>query len=207
MKNKKQNILRIVLISVMIIGILVTIFLGLNLGNEYGQSSYLEISLGKDFNSNDVKSICEEVLGQKVTVQKIEIFETSVIVKAKNIDEEKIEELLNKINEKYETEITKDGISIGEIPNYSAIDIAKPYVVPVLISAVLIVAYIGVRYRKNDVIKLILEYVGELVITFVLLLSAYAIFRIPVNHFAMPIAICAMICYTMLALKKMEELR
>ena len=103
--------------------------------------------------------------------------------------------------------VTKDGISIGEIPNYSAIDIAKPYVVPVLISAVLIVAYIGVRYRKNDVIKLILEYVGELVITFVLLLSAYAIFRIPVNHFAMPIAICAMICYTMLALKKMEELR
>ena len=207
MKTNKQNILRILLIIIILIGICITLIKGLNWNLEYGSSQALQITLGKDFEVNDIKNIVKEVINDKVTVQKVEIFETSVLVKVKNISDEQLETILSKINEKYELELTQDDIGISQIPNYRGRDIVKPYIVPIIIWIALTLVYIAVRYRKTNILKTILEILVELVITIILLLSVYAIFRLPINSATMGIALAVMICYILLALRKINKLK
>ena len=206
MKNNKQNIMRIILILVLIIGIGITAIKGLNWSMEYGKVKTMQISLGKDFETNDIKNIVEESTGSKAIAQKVEIFETTALIKLKSLSDEQVDDILNKINEKYELELTKDDITIEEIPNYKGRDIIKPYIVPTIISVVLILAYTAIAYRKSISIKLMLDILGELIITVLLLLSIYAIFRIPVNSTTMGIAIAAIICYILAALRKMDKI-
>ena len=207
MKTNKQNILRILLIIIILIGICITLIKGLNWNLEYGSSQALQITLGKDFEVNDIKNIVKEVINDEVTVQKVEIFETSVLVKVKNISDEQLETILSKINEKYELELTQDDIGISQIPNYRGRDIVKPYIVPIIIWIALTLVYIAVRYRKTNILKTILEILVELVITIILLLSVYAIFRLPINSATMGIALAVMICYILLALRKINKLK
>lgn len=206
MKTNKQNIMRIILILIMIIGIGITAIKGLNWSMEYGKVKTMQISLGKEFEVNDVKNIVEEVTRSKAIAQKVEIFETTVLIKVKNLSDEQVDNILNKINEKYELEITKGDIAIEEIPNYRGRDIVKPYTLPTIISIGLILVYIAVTYRKTINIKLMLEIIGEIVITVILLLSIYAIFRIPVNSTTMGITMAAIIAYILVALKKLDKM-
>lgn len=206
MKNNKQNITRIILILIMIIGIGITAIKGLNWSMEYEKVKTMQISMGKEFETKDIKNIVEEVTESKAIIQKVEIFETSVLIKVKSFSDEQVDDILNKINEKYELEITKDDITIEEISNYRGRDILKPYIAPTIISIVLILAYIAIAYRKTISLKLILEILGEIIITVILLLSVYAIFRIPVNSLTMGIAMAAIIAYILAALRKIDKM-
>jgi len=206
MKTNKQNIMRIILILIMIVGIGITAIKGLNWSMEYGKVKTMQMSLGKDFEVNDIKNIVEDVIGSKAIVQKVEIFETSVLIKTKSLSDEQVEDILSKINEKYELELTKNDIAIEEISNYRGRDIVKPYIVPSIISTILILAYVAIVYRKSINIKIVLDILGEIAITLILLLSAYAIFRIPVNSTTMGISMAAIICYILAALRKMDKL-
>ena len=108
MKNitTKNKILIIILILVIIAGILVTANIGLNFDLRYEKSQKIELNLGKEFETSDIKNITNEIFpNQEVIIQKVELYKDTVCIIAKEITEEQRNNIVEKVNEKYGTEL------------------------------------------------------------------------------------------------------
>ena len=192
MKNmSKKKLIVIILIAIIIIaGITITLTKGLNYDLRYQDTKRVELYLGKDFKIADIKQITDEVLpDQAVLIQKIEVYEDSISIISKDITDEQKTNLVNKVNEKYETELNADDIETTTIPHTRGRDIVKPYILPFIIATVIILAYMAVRYHKLGSIKTVLKIAGICILAQIILLSVIAITRIPVGRLTIPMVI------------------
>lgn len=181
--SKKTKILALLVAVIIIIGIIITLTIGLNFNLRYQESKRIELYLGKDFEISDIKQITDEMLpNQKVIIQKVEVYEDSVSIIAKDITDEQKTNIINKVNEKYETELSADSTEITTIPHTRGRDIIKPYVLPFIIATVIILVYMAVRYYKLGMMKTIFKTAVLLVIAQAVLLSVIAIARIPIGR-------------------------
>lgn len=188
--TKKQKMIIAIIILIIIAGIIITATMGLNFDLRFQESKKVELYLGKDFEIKDIKEITNEVMpNQYVIVQKVEVYEDSVSIIAKDINDEQKQNLVNKVNEKYGTEISNDTTEIVTIPHTRGRDLVKPYILPFAISMIIILVYMAVRYRKLGVIKTVLQTIFVCILTQVVLLSIIAITRIPVGRLTMPISV------------------
>lgn len=188
--TKKQKMIIAIIILIIIAGIIITATMGLNFDLRFQESKKVELYLGKDFEIKDIKQITNEVMpNQYVIVQKVEVYEDSVSIIAKDINDEQKQNLVNKVNEKYGTEISNDTTEIVTIPHTRGRDLVKPYILPFAISMIIILVYMAVRYRKLGVIKTVLQTIFVCILTQVVLLSIIAITRIPVGRLTMPVSI------------------
>ena len=62
----------------------------------------------------------------------------------------------------------------------------RPYIVPIIISAIAIIIYAGIRFRKLDSKKVVMNLVSLITITVLSILSVIAIIRFPVNTLVIP---------------------
>ena len=69
-------------------------------------------------------------------------------------------------------------------------DIITPYIIPLIIATGLIVVYYSIRFRG---VREILELLLKLVLTEGIIYSVYALTRLPVNSFTIPIGMLAYI--------------
>ena len=192
MKNitKKQKIIFAIIALIIIIGAVITLTIGLNFDLRYQEAKRIELYLEKDYEISDIKQITDETIpDQNVIIQKVEVFEDSVRIIAKEITEEQKQNLVNKINEKYETELDAESTEIVTIPHTRGRDIVKPYIIPFAIATIIILVYMGVRYRKLGTIKTILKTVIVSIIAQAVLLSLIAIIRIPIGRLTIPMVI------------------
>ena len=192
MKNitKKQKIIFAIIALIIIIGAVITLTIGLNFDLRYQEAKRIELYLEKDYEISDIKQITDEIIpDQNVIIQKVEVFEDSVRIIAKEITEEQKQNLVNKINEKYETELDAESTEIVTIPHTRGRDIVKPYIIPFAIATIIILVYMGVRYRKLGTIKTILKTVIVSIIAQAVLLSLIAIIRIPIGRLTIPMVI------------------
>ena len=127
--------------------------------------------------------------GTEVVIQKVEVFEDTVSIRAQDITDEQKQGIIDKVNEKYGTEISKDDIETETIPNTRGRDIIKPYILPFSIATLIILVYIAVRYRKLKVLKTVLKTIFILILSQVVLLSIMAITRIPIGIVTIPLII------------------
>lgn len=187
-KNKSKFILILVAL-IIIIGIAITATMGLNVSLKYQSSQKIEIYLAKEFEISDVRKIVNEIMpGADAIIQKVEVFEDTVAITAKEISDENKQNIITKINEKFATEIKAENIEISNIPAEKEIDIAKTYAIPIGIVTVAILIYMAIRYAKLGAIKVVLKTILVLIVTELMLLSVMAITRIPVCEFTMPAA-------------------
>lgn len=192
MKNitKKQKIVFAIIALIIIVGAVITLTIGLNFDLRYEETKRVELYLGKDFEVSDIKEITNETIpNQSVIIQKVEVFEDSVRIIAKEITEEQKQNLVNKINEKYETEIEADSTEIVTIPHTRGRDIVKPYIIPFTIATIITLVYMAVRYKKLGIAKTVLKTVIVSIIAQALLLSVIAITRIPIGRLTIPMVI------------------
>lgn len=192
MKNitKKQKIVFAIIALIIIVGAVITLTIGLNFDLRYEETKRVELYLGKDFEVSDIKEITNETIpNQSVIIQKVEVFEDSVRIIAKEITEEQKQNLVNKINEKYETEIEVDSTEIVTIPHTRGRDIVKPYIIPFTIATIITLVYMAVRYKKLGIAKTVLKTVIVSIIAQALLLSVIAITRIPIGRLTIPMVI------------------
>ncbi len=188
--NQKQKIFILIIAIIIIVGIIVTATIGLNYDLRYQETQRIELYIEKSFEVSDIKNIVEEVMsGTPVLIQKIEIYEDTIGIVAKDISEEQKEEIVNKINEKYETELVAEDIEIKSIPNTRGRDLLKPYILPFSIATIIILVYFTVRYYKLGIPKTLLTTIISLILSQVILLSIIAITRIPVGRVTMPMVI------------------
>lgn len=188
--NKKTKIVALVVAVIMIVGIIVTMTVGFNFDLRYQEAKKIQLYLEKDFNIADIKQITNETLpNQKVVIQKVEVYEDTVSILAKEMTEEQKTELIQKINEKYGTELSADSTEITTVPHTRGRDIIRPYIAPFMIATVIILVYMAVRYYKLGMIKTIAKTIATAVLMQVILASIMAITRIPIGRVTIPLVL------------------
>ena len=188
MKNKMIEYIVIALI--ILVGIVSIFAFKLNFTLMYGEHSTIKVYLGKSYNLQDIKQIAEEAFGkQEIIYQEIETFGDSIAITVKEATDEQISNLESKLKEKYEIETTEQLLQTNRVGHLRGRDIVAPYVVPITISTIIVLVYIGIRYSKLEVFKVVFTLLLRLIITEALLLSAIAICRIPIGIYTMPVAI------------------
>lgn len=186
MENKKKVILILIpMVTIIVAGIVMICLKGFNYSLLYSNTQRLNIYMDKEFNVEDIKTITNEVFGDKqVKVQKANQFGTVASIVASEITEEQQNSLMEKINTKYEITLDKEtDIALMNIPQARAWDLVKIYVSPLLTITLISITYMALRFRKNGIIKSLVEPVVSLVLIMALYVSVVAIVRIPVNEF------------------------
>lgn len=154
-----------------------------NIGLKYSNNVQLGVNIGKDFDIKDIKSIASEVFeNQRVIVQYIELYRDMVKITVEDATDEQIEVLNNKINEKYEIENEVSSIEVTKNDGVDLKNLVKQIAIPVAISAIIIMAYAMCIFRKIGVWAVLYRLLIALVGTQAILMSVYAIVRLPVNN-------------------------
>ena len=167
---------------------------GFNKDVPYKDNVTIYVSIGKDFDVKEMKNIAKEVFGnQRVVVQVVELYKDMVSFTIDEASDEdlkpKIEELNNKINEKYELENTVENINTVHNPKVKLMDLISPYIWPVCICTLLVFIYAMVRYRKLGSFRTLGKYIVGVVGIELLYLSLIAITRLPINQLVIPIGL------------------
>ena len=191
MKFIKSKQLKIILIALIIIaGIVMIAVKGFNFDLKYQDTQRIELYIQTQFEISDIEQITDEVFGnQKVMIQKVEVFEDSVLITTTSISDEQKNDLITKVNEKYGSEINAEEIQINNVPHTRGRDIIKPYVMPFAIAVIATLIYLGVRYYKLNMAKVLFKSIGILLLTQILLFSVIAITRIPIGRLTIPMVI------------------
>ncbi|MFR3919992.1 MAG: hypothetical protein ACLTXD_02395 [Clostridia bacterium] len=188
-----KKIAQIILICLVLAGIIVIATLGFNVGVRYGENTQININIEKEFDSKDIRNIAKEVFGnQSVIVEHVEIYKDVVQITVKDATDEQIAELNNKINEKYKLSndlSNADDVLVARNANTRLRDLVMPYILPISISAAIIVIYEVIRFRKLGVWKVLYEAILAIIAPQAVLFSIYAIARIPVNRLTAAISI------------------
>ncbi len=177
-----KKIVLLGLILLIIAGIVVVALKGFNVDLMLEQHEAINIVIGKEINIKDVKEICKEVFKNKQTIiRTVDLFNDSFNIGVESITDEEKNELINKLNEKYGTELKIEELNVYTVSNVRIRDLIRPYITPVFISIIVIVSYLIIRFRKMSVIKLLGKLIGTIVLTEALIASIIAITRIPVT--------------------------
>lgn len=187
MKNK----ILLGLAIVILIGAIIIATAGFNVDLSYKGYNLIDVSIGQDFNVSDIKAITNEVFGKsKVEIQKAGDFKDNVVIKVSGDVTNEQKELLNaKINEKYGIENPIDSMNVNYIPRFRLLDVVKPYVMPLVISTVIILVYMAIRFRKIGVSKVLYQSIVLTGLAELLYFSIIAITRYPFNRLVMPVAV------------------
>ena len=201
MKNKK--IISLALVLLIIAGLVVVLLKGFNVDFMLKQHDSIEYTMNSDFEMTDVENIASEVLkDKKFEIRVIELFNDAVSIHAETITKEEAETITKKLDEKYKKleeitntenvetapEVSSDAVEYKIIsnPKIKLSSLFRPYIVPIIISAIAIIIYAGIRFRKLDSKKVVMNLVSLITITVLSILSVIAIIRFPVNTLVIP---------------------
>ena len=189
-----KKIVYAILVCIIIAGAVITCTIGLKADIVYSKNVELEVYIGKTFEIKDIEKIVDEVFqNERHIVRNIEFFNDMITITLPEKSDEqlapKIEELNTKINEKYEIENKVEDITISHNPKIKLSSILKPYIMPIVISLVIILIYVAIRYRKLGVLKTIISYILTVGAVEAVYLSILAITRFPINRLVIPIGL------------------
>ena len=201
----KKKILCIIFVIICIIDIAITAIKGLNVGLYFGEGYNISFS-ESNINLKDIKSIAKDVFGNKFVVQKVEFFDNSCIIKVKSVNDEQINNLCTKLNEKYSSDLKSTDVKVEHISNVRVRNIVEPYIIPTILSLLIVLGYYAIRFKGASQM---FGLVKTLLIVDVLIYSVYAIGRLPINVLTMPILIITYVLvvlgYTVYSEKQKES--
>ena len=141
-------------------------------------------------------------------VQTIEIYQDMVTIRAKSISNEQKDSIVNKIKENYEFEQTAEKTEIKDIPATRIRDMFKKYVLPFVLSFIIILVYMVVRYRQKGILNVFAQTMAIPVLCEILLIGLIAITRIPVGVYTPTLVLVvylASITYTVIKVEKQAD--
>ena len=185
-----KKVIQILLICLMISGIIVICTAGFNVGLKYAENTQIDINIGKEFKTEDVKSIAKEVFKNKrVMVEQVELYKDMAQITVKDASDEEINELNTKMNEKYELDNEISDIDVIKNSNTKLRYLVKPYILPIAISVALIVVYGMIIFKKQGIWKVLYKMLIAIVEPQAILFSLYAVTRLPINRLTSVISI------------------
>lgn len=183
----KKIIFRCIIVVIFIASIITTFKLGMKVSPYYGEGETIIFQCTKDINVKEIEDISKQVFeNQVILVQRVEFFNNSIQIKVQKIEDGDIKDLCAKVNEKYGTELEESDFNTRHSSNIQLRSIIRPYIMPVIISAIIILFYYAIRYKgTSEMIRLVINgIIGE-----GLLYSLYALGRIPITVITLPIAL------------------
>lgn len=207
-----KKLIYAILACIIIAGVVITLTIGLKVDLIYSKNAEIDIYIEKVVNIEEIRAIAKEVFpNEKVMVNQIELFEDMVAITVTDRADEnlkdQIEQLKTKINEKYGSDIETADITIIHNPKVKLSSIIKPYIAPIAISAVIILVYVIVRYRKLGIIKTALSYLLYTGAVQAVFFGVLAISRFPINRFVVPVVLMLyIITITALSFKNEKKL-
>lgn len=207
-----KKLIYAILACIIIAGVVITLTIGLKVDLIYSKNAEIDIYVEKVVNIEEIRAIAKEVFpNEKVMVNQIELFEDMVAITVTDRADEnlkdQIEQLKTKINEKYGSDIETADITIIHNPKVKLSSIIKPYIAPIAISAVIILVYVIVRYRKLGIIKTALSYLLYTGAVQAVFFGVLAISRFPINRFVVPVVLMLyIITITALSFKNEKKL-
>lgn len=197
-KSKTLKIMYIVAIIVIIAGIVATCVWKTNISLLYSEHTRIDVYLGKEYKIEDLKQIASEVFEGKVIFQEIEMFNDAVAINVSGASDEQLNSLKEKIKTKYEIEEIDNIIDTTIVPNYGIRDIMKPYIIPMIITTLIILAYVAIRYLNLGMFKVIFTLLIRLIVSEAVFVSIIELVRIPVGIYTIPTGILIYILITTL---------
>lgn len=189
-KIKNTKIIYLVAVLIIIIGIAVTCICKTNFSLEYSEHTRIDVYIGKEFNIDDIKQIAKEVFKNKeIKYQNIETFNDSIAINIKELNDEELTVLKDKVKEKYQIEEIDSNVTTMIIPHYRIRDMIKPYIIPMVITTIIILAYAGIRYLKLGAFIVTIKLLVRLIVSQAVFASIIQILRIPVGVYMVPVAI------------------
>lgn len=228
--DKKKKIICGILLAIILIGIIIVIVKGFNVGLSLRPHHTFKYVFDKEYSLKDIEKICDEVFKNKdYRIRGVEVFNDAIYVEASTITEEEQKILSEKFDNLYkidneETEVTEEITEskeeIAEITeetkkyeffndsNIKLTDELKTYIMPICISALIILIYTMIRFKKLNngiVYKTLLNLIIESLIIVITLLSIIAIFRIPLEKITFSILIIIELIYLVIKFAYMEK--
>lgn len=198
---KKLLLLGIILLIVA--GIFVVALKGVNVSLDLHQHESITIKIGKEINLKEIEEICNNVFeNKKYIAREVEMFSDSTNIIVESITDEEKEELVNKINEKYGTELTVQNLSINSNSNIRIRDIVKPFIFPVVISMVLVGIVYAIVYRNKVAIIKYMKTLGIIILAEALIASVIAIIRIPLSQSIITLMLFVAVAEIMVCMNK-----
>lgn len=200
-KDPKRIIFYIAIALVIIAGIVMVALKGFNVELRYTSNQKIELTIGKTVEASKIQEKANEVFGKgNSIVQLVEVFKDSVQITAKEISEEQKNTLVEKVNELYPQEATEEGkepeklidvskVTIESSENARLRDFLKPYVIPVAVVTVVILAYYAIMYHKLGIIKVIVKSGLTIIVSELVLLSILALTRFPMGRLTTPLVL------------------
>lgn len=205
MRNVKK-ILAVFIVIILVFGIFCFIKDGFNYGIEYKAVTEIKFMLGEVLNIGEVNSIVNEAFNEKeVKVQKVGYFDDSVNISVVEPTDEEIQTLIDKFNKRYNQNNDMDSLNMVKTGDITIMEIVKPYVIPVILVLALVAIYMGIRFKNQGVVKIVLVPLFATLIVEGLYFSAIAILQTPITIWTMPIALGLMIVTLTLYAYKFEK--
>lgn len=204
-KNSKK-ILILGIILLILAGMIVVALKGVNVSLMFGKHETVQIKLNSNMNLDTMKQICDDVFeNKKYVVKELEVFGDSVQINVESITDEEKTNLVNQINEKFETEKTVDDFNINTVSNKRIRDVVKPYIAPMIIAFAIVFIYMLIRFRKINAIQIVIDFVLKLILTEAILLSIVAVIRIPVSEILINLAMVIAVTELVITIEKAEK--
>ena len=201
-----KKILLLGMILLIVAGIVVVSLKGVKVSLTLQQHEVVNIYLDKKIDSKEFNNVCKEVFGNKTyKVRNVEFFNNAFEISVENITDEEKAKLVEKINEKFELGINVDALNIYTVANIRVRDIVKPYVKPVLISLVLMIVYIIIRFRKMSAWKVLGKIFGIIILTEAVIASIITITRLPLSATIINLMAVIAVIELILYINKLEK--
>lgn len=205
LKNKKMISLLAVTLIIVVAGTIMLFIKGMNYGLTYGDNTTIELYLETDFEGADVQSIIKEVFGDNIKTRQVNNLKQDVLIITKSVSDEQLNTLISKVNERYGLELKTDDLLITNNKKISGVDLISSYILPICISAIAILAYFIIRYKKLGIYKVALITILTIIFVLAVYTSIYAIIRLPINEFTMPVAMILYVISIILIAEKFEK--
>lgn len=205
LKNKKILAVLTIVLVIIIAGIAVLFTKGMNYSLAYGNNTTIELYLETDFEDSDVQNIIKEVFGNDIETRQVNNLRYDILIIAKSASDEQLDNLVSKVNEKYGLELKKDSLLVTNNVEINGMDLISPYILPVAITTVAILAYFIIRYKKLGIYNISLVTILTIVLTQLLVLSVYTIARLPINEYTMPISMIVYLISVIILTEKFEN--
>ncbi|MDR1664849.1 MAG: protein translocase subunit SecD [Clostridiales bacterium] len=148
-----------------------------NLDVEFSGGTSFTVDIGQPFENDDIAAIIGEVTGQTAPqVQKV-TNSNQVMIKIRSIDAETRMALMDKIVEKYG--IGRDAFTYSDVSATVSADMQRAAVLAMLVSMLCMLVYVTWRFKD---IRMGASAIFALMHDALVVVSAYAIFRIPLNY-------------------------
>lgn len=183
MENKRYKRALIAILILVVIGILIIAFKGVKLSIENSENTRIEIAINKQFENTEVSQLLVGIFeNDEFKIEKVGAFKDSIGIVVKNTTEEQNNKVIEKLNEKYGTNLSSTDITIYVTPANTIYNIVSPYIYSTVVSVIVALAIIGIIYRKQGLTKILLNTILFTIFAEILYITCISIFNIEVSQ-------------------------